>query len=367
MNKAKIFLVEGETKLTPMEETVYKCEDDLQVLLASYPDLIPGDQIDPENPRRWFLVARELAVPGDADEPGRWSLDHLLLDQDGIPTFVECKRSSDTRGRREVVAQMLDYAANGTQFWKMDNLRQAAAETAQRNEKSLDQEVVDLVGPDKLSNVEDYWKQVENNLRIGKVRLIFVADTIPTELRRLVEFLNEQMVEVEVLAVEVKQFLGENQKAIVPRVIGMTEAARDLKQSSGRRPINREDFLAKCTPDLGAFYNHLLDTANKHKLTIYWGTVGFSVRIYLRETDNYASIIYGYPPNQVSVYFGYLPWAEDEITALRKELLAYGVFRETPKSLTANLGTEDLSKAREACEVALQKIVAMADARGRKS
>jgi len=46
----------------------------------------------------------------------RWDLadgvlDHLLLDQDGIPTFVECKRASDTRIRREVVAQMLDYAA----------------------------------------------------------------------------------------------------------------------------------------------------------------------------------------------------------------------------------------------------------------
>ena len=41
--------------------------------------------------------------------------------------LVECKRASDTRTRREVVAQMLDYAANGTQYWPIDRLRQAAA------------------------------------------------------------------------------------------------------------------------------------------------------------------------------------------------------------------------------------------------
>src|SRR5688572_15849966 len=67
---------------------------ELQALLADYPDLIPGDQINFEEPRRWMLIARELGVPGVEDGTGRWSLDHLFLDQDGIPTFVECKRAS---------------------------------------------------------------------------------------------------------------------------------------------------------------------------------------------------------------------------------------------------------------------------------
>ncbi len=128
MKKAKIFLVGNEeAQLTPMEETAYENEDILQVLLARYPDLLPGDQITPENPRRWLLVKREMEVPGEEREGGRFSLDHLFLDQDGIPTFVECKRASDTRTRREVVAQMLDYAANGIEYWSIDQLRQAAA------------------------------------------------------------------------------------------------------------------------------------------------------------------------------------------------------------------------------------------------
>jgi hypothetical protein len=47
----------------------------------------------------------------------------MFLDQDAIPTLVEVKRSSDTRIRREVIGQMLDYAANGAQYWGEGALR----------------------------------------------------------------------------------------------------------------------------------------------------------------------------------------------------------------------------------------------------
>lgn len=42
--------------------------------------------------------------------------------------------------------------------------------------------------------------------------MVFVADTIPTELRRIVEFLNEQIDPAEILAVEVRQFVGTGAK-----------------------------------------------------------------------------------------------------------------------------------------------------------
>ncbi|HEY65961.1 MAG TPA: hypothetical protein G4O02_15470, partial [Caldilineae bacterium] len=101
MYKARIFLVDRDGEaLTELEETGYVREAVLQGLLARYPDLLPGDQIDPENPRRWLLVGRELGVPATAAGGDWWSLDHLFLDQDGIPTFVECKRATDTRIRR---------------------------------------------------------------------------------------------------------------------------------------------------------------------------------------------------------------------------------------------------------------------------
>jgi len=92
-------------------------------------------------------------------------------------------------------------------------------------------------GKDEV-DIEQYWERVETNLRNRRVRLIFVADSTPRELRRLVEFLNEEMVNVEVLAVEIKQFQREDdkgQKALVPRVVGLTESARSVKELPRRR------------------------------------------------------------------------------------------------------------------------------------
>jgi hypothetical protein len=118
---------------------------------------------------------------------------------------------------------------------------------------------------------------------------------------------------------------------------------------------------------LANFYNHLLEIASKSKLTIYWGRVGFSVRIYLPEIEDLASIIYAYQPNDLNIYFGCLPWPDEKATAIRKELLINGFFGETPKSLTVKLENKDLSKAKKACELALEKIEAIARERGGKS
>src|SRR5262249_33499286 len=97
-----IFLLQDDSNLVKLKEAPYDSEALLQQLLAQYPDLLAGDQIDGTEPRRWLLVCREMAVPSEADGTGRWSLDHLFLDQDAIPTLVEVKRSSDSRIRREV-------------------------------------------------------------------------------------------------------------------------------------------------------------------------------------------------------------------------------------------------------------------------
>ncbi len=113
----KIYILRDK-QLIGVQEAEYGKELELQEQVSQFASqLIPGGQIDPYNPRRWLLVKAEAGVP-DAEAGGsRWSVDHLFLDQEGIPTLVEVKRSSDTRIRREVVGQMLDYAANAVQFW----------------------------------------------------------------------------------------------------------------------------------------------------------------------------------------------------------------------------------------------------------
>ncbi len=50
-------------------------------------------------------------------------MDHLFLDDEGVPTLDEVKRSGDARVRREVVGQNLDYAANAMLHWSVATIR----------------------------------------------------------------------------------------------------------------------------------------------------------------------------------------------------------------------------------------------------
>jgi hypothetical protein len=98
-----LFHIDQDGTLSEMAETPYTSEDLFQKLLERYPEVLAGNHFGPGEPRRWALVAREMPVPDGIEGPNRWALDHLFLDQDGIPTLVEVKRRSDTRSRREVV------------------------------------------------------------------------------------------------------------------------------------------------------------------------------------------------------------------------------------------------------------------------
>lgn len=360
MNSGRIFLVgQNEGQWIPMIETPYAQEEILQRALADYPDLLPGDQINPEEPRRWLLVKRELGVPGEANSASIWSLDHLFLDQDGMPTFVECKRAADTRSRREVVAQMLDYAANGTEYWAIDRLRQSAAETARNQNLSIDEQIQQLIGEDDEESIEAYWEKVENNLRNGRIRLIFVADSLPRELRRLIEFLNSKMSDVEVLGVEVKQFLGLGQTAMVPRVIGLTEAARDNKPRPQRRLSTREEILENCSPEAAGFFATVLDSAGEKGLTIYFGQKGFSIRVSLPNDKGLATLVYGFPENDFQVYLGYMegfvPAAK--LATFRQELLNFGVLKESgKKTLRAQVTAETEAQLRQIYDFILNRI-----------
>jgi hypothetical protein len=333
MTTGKIFLLNDNGKtLTPMTETGYVTEGDLQTFLADHPDLLPGDQIDPESPRRWLLVAREMGVPGDVDESGRWSLDHLFLDQDGIPTFVECKRSQDTRARREVVAQMLDYAANGLEYWSVDRLRQSATETADKRGISLDQLILDLFDDGDERTVETYWQMVEANLRAGKVRLIFVLDQSTRELRRLVEFLNQKMADVEVLIVEIRQFLGEAQTALVPRVLGITEQARSTKVGStaGQPRVNKALVFERCSLEAGPLFESIFNASEGRQCQIYWGVVGFSVRAFNSESQRWFTFALGWPnKNELHLYFKDFPASAEELAILRQTAMASNIFKKS--------------------------------------
>jgi hypothetical protein len=123
---------------------------------------------------------------------------------------------------------------------------------------------------------EVFWASVKTNLQAGRLRLLFVADSLPPELRRIIEFLNEQSDPMEVLGVEVRHYVGDHRRTIVPRVVGQTAGAQQRKGTrSPRTKWTAERFFAEVTENHGAAvserYRMLLEWAQDRGLRIWWG------------------------------------------------------------------------------------------------
>jgi hypothetical protein len=257
----EVFRLNGD-KLSPMPSRSMReglwgktLEDALQTFFEKYPQIIPGKQIDPvsEDPPHFVLLRREMPVGG-------WSLDHLFADQKGILTLVETKLFQNPESRREVIGQIIEYAANATESWAGGGARQKATEfwSNQDSPKELDEILREEFGGEL--DIEDFWRKVEENLRNGRIRLIIATDELRPEIRRMIEYLNKEMQNTEVLGLELKCY-GEDSESLVlvPRLVGQTQSAIDKKVVGGSN--------IKWTVDkLRAAYTELSDYGLGHRL-----------------------------------------------------------------------------------------------------
>lgn len=278
---AKVYVLNNDGRTETMSVIHCKNEDlELQRILELNPDLIPGDQINPSDPRRWLVIKREMPVPDPSTGDSRWSIDLFFADQDAMPTFIECKRYNDTRAKREVVGQMLEYAANGHYYWTKDEMRTYAEKAAEKNGLSLDEEIKRLQ-PEETESVDAFFQHVQDNLREGQVRLVFFMEESPPELKSVVDFLNKQMERSEVLLVEARQYEHDGKKIVIPILFGYTEEARQIKKTVSvttgqRRKWDKDSFFSEARDRLSEFeftaVKRLFDKSQELKCEFSWGT-----------------------------------------------------------------------------------------------
>lgn len=302
-----IFVLNPKGDLVPIYEQPYETEDVFQKILAKYPELLLGS--DERTP--WsglLLVAREQGVPIEEGGGDYFSLDHLFVDQNGVPTLVEVKRRSDTRNRREIVAQMLDYASNGLAYWKVEDLQQNFAETCAVDHHEPAAVLEKFLG--ERADTEGFWQQVQENIRNERIRMVFVADDISPELRRIVSFLNRQMRTSEMLAIELKQFVGEGVQAFVPDVIVKPDVLPPPDTVQTR--WTEERFMIKLEresgPEVVPVAKALLDWGIKSTTKIIWGRGkiwGSFTPVIVVDGTNYNSICV-WTSGLVDIQFQYL-------------------------------------------------------------
>ena len=239
-----------------------------------------------------------------------------------MPTLVEVKRGSNSEIRSTVVGQMLEYAAHARRNWTVNEIRQNFEATETNHGRDTDETLRELLGleenrdeeeepeDDALGErVDDFWDRVATNLAASRLRLLFVADEVPDPLAQVVEFLNEQMPSVEVMAVEIKQFRGRSSQTLVPRVIGRTAAAPGKNAAGARRrsKVTFESFMAQLPNDaVRKATERLLNIAREHGAKPYYGDKGFSIRIQLRQGvwRLPLTVAWFFPPSDSSFWAG---------------------------------------------------------------
>lgn len=342
-----MYVVQND-ELIEMSPGKYVTEDELQSLIERYPGLLAGADINPDNPRRWLLIAREPGLATGADQSDRFSVDHLFVDQDAIPTIVEVKRSSDTRIRREVVGQMFDYAANGVKYWPIDRLREWLAGRSGGADEAAER-ILHLLGvrdEDRDAAVEEFWNRVEDNLTAGKLRLLFVADEIPQELRRIIEFLNEQMEQTEVLGIAIARHQAGGLQVLAPTVYGRTERAVKAKRAVST--ISLDEIIQSGDTDAREVGERLDALAKRLGWSVRRGTKS---KIY--GLDPVGTLVTWYPGyGTVDMNVGFMRdlGLEEEVTSLLDALAELRGSRPSPQ--TPYIACSDALRNWEAFETA---------------
>lgn len=188
-----LFLLTGLTReavgtaLTPIPYSSTKeqggyDEDWLENLIASHPEILPFDQIDPG-----FVdavsICTQLPIGGN-------SLDNFLITGKGDIVLVECKLWRNPEARRQVIGQILDYASE-IATWDYEQLdtavRRAKPTPGLLKDSRLFERVRNTDGLDEHRFVD----AVSRNLKRGRFLLLVVGDGIRQGVTSIAEFLQQ--------------------------------------------------------------------------------------------------------------------------------------------------------------------------------
>lgn len=271
----------------------FKNEQWLQDLLFRHPTLLPVDEIEPVF-EGLLPIARELPT---ASGP----LDLLYINAKGLLTLVETKLWRNPEARRQVVAQILDYAQDISR-WTYDDLVTAVAKAGASNGIPL----VDLArSVDEDFDEKRFIDNVNRNLHLGRFLLLIVGDGIQEGVEHMAEYLQRApqlgftlgLVEIAMFRLndredlpllvqprllartrEVVRAIVEVRNAVPSVEVAVSLPAEEPQRSPQRRNITEEEFFeslrGSTTIDAVAFARAAIDEAARHQINVEWKAGG---------------------------------------------------------------------------------------------
>ena len=152
----------------------------LQRLIFRFPQLLPAHEIDggfsPIVP-----VCLELPTPAG-------NIDNLYITESGDLVIAECKLWRNPQARREVVAQVIDYA-HGMASWTYQDLEDAVQKSSVVDGGKPPPTLYGLIEETADIDEAGFVDAVSRNLRLGRMLLLIVGDGIREGVESLSGFL----------------------------------------------------------------------------------------------------------------------------------------------------------------------------------
>jgi len=235
---------------------------------------------------------------------------------------LETKLADNPEITREVVGQVLEYAAHESLEWSVERVLQEAQDYWNERGTAFQESLEVTFGADIA---EGFWNRLTENVRQGQIRIIIAADRLPQQVRRVIEFLNN-MSEFEIYGLEIGFHTDSKGRSILAtKLVGQSERTIITKRKGSPWDLERffKDMENKKVPaqEIAAF--RLCHDLLKDEFDIGWGqgieTGTFAARLNDRPVLYFSSKAY------ISAAFlsAWSKWPElipnDKLDALRKE------------------------------------------------
>jgi hypothetical protein len=288
----------------------------LQGLIFENPKILPAQEFD-ESFTPLIPIGQEVGTPSG-------SIDILYISPVGKLTIVETKLWKSPEKHRTVVAQIIDYAKEISN-WSYEELNNAVLKASRdkgmNEKKSLDQIIQQYLEVAGLT-LADFQDRVISNLKNGEFLLLIIGDRISPNVALLSDAihgapgLNFTMGLIELQLHQINK--GKDWPLLVlPDIVGRpiektrgviiiqyekekpkVEVKVSEEESKGK--ITQEVFLQKAPRDLQPVYEQWLEIWRKTKnALVYWGTSGFSYRVRIK--GKLETILEAYPEWAISL------------------------------------------------------------------
>jgi hypothetical protein len=157
----------------------------IQKLIDRHPSVLPVDQIEP-NFKGLVPICLELPIKSGS------FVDNLLITPEGDIALVECKLWRNPEARREVLAQIIDYASNMA-GWSYEDLEKAVGRARQidKSNGSARGLLFSLLSEGNEIGEAEFHDAVTKNLSLGRFLLLLVGDGIREGMDVMTDFLQQ--------------------------------------------------------------------------------------------------------------------------------------------------------------------------------